>query len=148
LLDSEIATSTALVHEPSDYVSATVQGPGTYTAFRCQARTHDDGLVNFRIEDVPPTPKNVDCSNAVGSYLAGGVYYEPRVLDTLPRYYKFQIPGPSARSANLYYYSPDSTGGRVTLSIRSVCNDPATEVARGAFSLWAEGRPCADSAPS
>jgi hypothetical protein len=64
-------------------------------------------------------------------------YTEPRVMDSLPRYYRFPGSFPGAFTINVS--SPMSIG-QLTASLRTNCADPASQIASGSLPYVLGGR--------
>ncbi len=125
-----------LVDVGVSHVAAVVLTPGLYT-YRF---VEDLGFPYPRamtVETVPPAATNTSCQTADDIFLNPTVY--PRALDTSTRYFKYTEPQFS-QTLQIFLTSPDTAGGTYTLSVRSDCTKPATEVAQLTTYLWANGK--------
>jgi hypothetical protein len=95
--------------------------PGTYTLAACDSP-------RVVIEPPPPAPTNISCATAAPIDISGG-YLQRRVLDGNQRYYTFMRTSSSGYGAITVHNTMNI--GRLAVSVRTNCSDPATEVANG-----------------
>lgn len=121
-------------------VDSKLVGPGTYTWVRCNS-PYESGMY---IDPVTPPPSNASCGSPAP---LNPTWSEPRILDGQPRTYVFTS-NSSALPSNITLNWAFNSGlgrnsGRLNVSVRTDCNNPATEVAK--FGAYLCGAPTSQS---